>query len=166
MPPKVFVHKQPPIVINRPPQSYTVNAGAPVVVKPAPVVIHRPGKNEIRPVVVDVTSRPIVVTKKVIKIERPVIKKVFVEQYSQKFDNQEDQIAGEYPSGTYGNGISQYSGISSYGSPIYPSTGIGATGIGATQIGAAGCGGCGLSSCSSCNSNPCSSCGATSPCGC
>lgn len=95
--PKIFINKQAPIVINRPAQSYTVSAGKPVVVKPAPVVIQRAGKSEVRPYVINVTGRPIVVNKKILKIDRPIIKKVFVEQYSQQEPNPCDEPVPQYP---------------------------------------------------------------------
>lgn len=80
--PKVFINKQQPIVINRPAQSYVVNAGAPVHIRPAPVVIQSQGKSEYRPYVQTITSKPIVVDKKIIKIERPIVKKYYEEKYS------------------------------------------------------------------------------------
>lgn len=73
--PKVFVNKQPPIVINRKAQSYTINAGSPVIVKPAPVVIQRPGSSEYVPTYETVTAAPIIVTKKIIKVDRPIIER-------------------------------------------------------------------------------------------
>lgn len=81
--PKVYINKQAPIVINRKAQSYVVNAGAPVIIKPAPVVIQRPGHSEFRPIVQTVTSAPIIVDKKIIKIERPIVKKFYQEAFSQ-----------------------------------------------------------------------------------
>lgn len=80
---QVFINRQPAIIVNRKAQSFVVNAGAPVIIKPAPVVIQRPGSSEYRPYVQTVTSAPIVVTKKIIKIDRPIVKKFYQEAYSQ-----------------------------------------------------------------------------------
>lgn len=80
--PKVIINRQPPIVVNRQAQKYVVKAGKPMVVKPAPVVINRPKSVEVRPVVIEHTEKPIIVTKKIVKISRPIVKKYFVEKYS------------------------------------------------------------------------------------
>lgn len=66
-----------------------MNAGSPVLIKPAPVVIQRAGKNEIRPVVETITSKPIVVNKKIIKIDRPIVKKYYQETFSQTEQNKD-----------------------------------------------------------------------------
>lgn len=80
--PHVYVQQQPPIVIDRPPQSLVVKAPAPILVRPAPVIINRPGPVEVRPVVVKHQPKPVVVTKKILKVSRPIVKKYYVEKYS------------------------------------------------------------------------------------
>lgn len=87
----MYINKQPPIVINRKALSFVVQAGAPVIIKPAPVVIQKPGQSEYRPYVQTVTSAPIIVDKKIIKIERPIVKKYYQEAYSQTLPSEGSQ---------------------------------------------------------------------------
>lgn len=80
----MYINRQPAIIVNRKAQSFVVNAGAPVIIKPAPVVIQRPGSSEYRPYEQTITSPPIIVNKKIIKIDRPIVKKFYQEAYSQQ----------------------------------------------------------------------------------
>lgn len=125
--PKVYVNKQPPIVINRKAQSYVVNAGPAVVIKPAAVVIQRPGQCETVPYTLTVTAKPIIVKKKIIQVSRPIIKKYFVEQYSKTEDcNCKDKVVGVQqppsPSGcsSYSSPSPSPAPCSSNASPYYP----------------------------------------------
>lgn len=79
----MYINRQPAIIVNRKAQSFVVNAGAPVIIKPAPVVIQRPGTSEYRPYEQTISSPPIIVDKKIIKIDRPIVKKYYHESYSQ-----------------------------------------------------------------------------------
>lgn len=80
--PDVFVHKLQPIVVNAKPRHIVVEAGKPQVIRTPPVFIHRKGQVHYEsPRVVHHQSKPIFLTEKILKVQRPIHKKVFVEKF-------------------------------------------------------------------------------------
>lgn len=80
--PDVFVHKLSPIVVNSKPRHIVVEAGKPQVIRTQPVFIHRKGQVHYEaPRVVHHQQKPIYLTEKILKVSRPIHKKVFVEKY-------------------------------------------------------------------------------------
>lgn len=80
--PDVFVHKLSPIVVNSKPRHIVVEAGKPQVIRTPPVFIHRKGQvHHESPRVVHHQQRPIFLTEKILKVQRPIHKKVFVEKF-------------------------------------------------------------------------------------
>lgn len=80
--PEVFVHKLAPIVVNAKPRHIVVEAGKPQIIRTPPVFIHRKGQvHHESPRVVHHQSKPIFLTEKILKVSRPIHKKVFVEKF-------------------------------------------------------------------------------------
>lgn len=82
----MYIQQQPPIVVDRKAQNVVVKASAPILIKPAPVIINRPGQVEVRPVVIKHQPKPVVVKKKIVQVSRPIVKKYYVEKYSKQED--------------------------------------------------------------------------------
>lgn len=80
--PDVFVHKLAPIVVNAKPRHIVVEAGKPQVIRTPPVFIHRKGQvHHESPRVIHHQQKPIFLTEKILKVQRPIHKKVFVEKF-------------------------------------------------------------------------------------
>lgn len=80
--PDVFVHKLSPIVVHGKPRHIVVEAGKAQVIRTPPVFIHRKGQVHYEsPRVVHHQQKPIFLTEKILKVQRPIHKKVFVEKF-------------------------------------------------------------------------------------
>lgn len=78
---KVFVNKAKPLYITGKSRRVVVPASEPIVVKPAPVVIRQKGDVEIRPIHITKQPPPLIITKKIVKLHQPIIKKFYYEKY-------------------------------------------------------------------------------------
>lgn len=58
-----------------------IPANKPIIVKPSPVVIRQKGDVEVRPIHITKQPPPLIVTKKIVKLHQPIIKKYYVEKY-------------------------------------------------------------------------------------
>lgn len=93
--PEIFVHQLKPIVIKEKPRNIVVEAGKPQIFRSPPVFIHRKGKvHHLPPNIVLHHQKPLFLTEKVIKVSRPVHKKVFVEKFIKKEYPCKDEIIG------------------------------------------------------------------------
>lgn len=77
----MFVNRAKPLYVTGKSRRVVVPAGKSIVVKPAPVVIRQKGDVEVRPIHITKQPPPLIVTKKIVKLHRPIIKKYYVEKY-------------------------------------------------------------------------------------
>lgn len=83
--PKVIVHqRREPIIINGPERSVVIPAGKPIRVRTAPVLIRRPGIRRFENKVFNHQKPALHFTQKITEVERPVLKKYFVEQFERQ----------------------------------------------------------------------------------
>lgn len=78
---KVFVNHAKPLYVTGKSRRVVVPAGDAIIVKPAPVVIRQKGDVEVRPIHITKQPPPLIVTKKIVKLHQPIIKKYYVEKY-------------------------------------------------------------------------------------
>lgn len=77
----MFVNRAKPVYVTGKSRRVVVPASEPIVVKPAPVVIRQKGDVEVRPIHITKQPPPLIVTKKIVKLHQPIVKKYYVEQY-------------------------------------------------------------------------------------
>lgn len=78
---KVFVNNGKPIIVTGKSRHVVIPASKPIVVKPSPVLIRQKGDVEVRPIHITKQKPPLIVTKKIVKLHQPIIKKYYVEKY-------------------------------------------------------------------------------------
>lgn len=78
---KVYVNNAKPLYVTGKSRRVVVPASEPIVVKPAPVVIRQKGDVEVRPIHITKQPPPLIVTKKIVKLHQPIVKKYYVEKY-------------------------------------------------------------------------------------
>lgn len=78
---KVFVNQAKPVHVTGKARRVVVPAGEPIVVKTAPVVIRQKGDVEVRPIHITRQPPPLIVTKRIVKLHQPIVKKYYVEKY-------------------------------------------------------------------------------------
>lgn len=78
---KVFVNRAKPLYVTGKSRRVVVPASEPIVVKPAPVVIRQKADVEVRPIHITKQPPPLIVTKKIVKLHQPIVKKFYVESY-------------------------------------------------------------------------------------
>ncbi|XP_037039169.1 uncharacterized protein LOC119076489 [Bradysia coprophila] len=83
---KVFVNNGKPIIVTGKSRHVVIPASKPIVVKPSPVLIRQKGDVEIRPIHITKQRPPLIVTKKIVKLHQPIIKKYYVEKYRRQED--------------------------------------------------------------------------------
>lgn len=78
---KVYVNNGKPIIVTGKSRHVVIPANQPIVVRPSPVVIRQKADVEVRPIHITKQKAPIIVTKKIVKLHQPIIKKYYVEKY-------------------------------------------------------------------------------------
>ncbi|KAJ6634872.1 hypothetical protein Bhyg_13453 [Pseudolycoriella hygida] len=78
---KVFVNRSKPLYVTGKSRHVVIPASKPIIVKPEAVVIRQKGDVEVRPIHITKQPPPLIVTKKIVKLHQPVIKKYYVEKY-------------------------------------------------------------------------------------
>lgn len=82
--PDIFYNRLKPIIVNAKERNVEiVEDSPPLVIKPAPVLIRRPGRVEVRPIIVKHQPETLVVPKRITKITRPVVKKFYEEKFQE-----------------------------------------------------------------------------------
>lgn len=77
----MFVNRGKPMYVTGKSRHVVVPASEPIVVKPAPVVIRQKADVEVRPIHITKQPPPLIVTKKIVKLHQPIVKKYYVESY-------------------------------------------------------------------------------------
>lgn len=83
---KVFVNRAKPLYVSGKARHVVVPANKPIIVKTSPVVIRQKGDVEVRPIHITKQPPPLIVTKKIVKLHQPIIKKYYVEKYRRQED--------------------------------------------------------------------------------
>lgn len=82
--PDIFYNRLKPIIVNAKQRNVEVISDSPpLIIKPAPVLIRRPGRVEVRPIIVKHRPETLVVPKRITKITRPVVKKFYQEKFQE-----------------------------------------------------------------------------------
>lgn len=77
--PEIVLHRQPTLIVRRPPTTVRINH-APMIVKPSPVLFHRAGDVTHHKTVHKHLKRPVHVKPVIVKVVKPIEKKVFIER--------------------------------------------------------------------------------------
>lgn len=92
---KVFVNRAKPLYVSGKSRHVVIPASKPIIVKPSPVVIRQKGDVEVRPIHITKQLPPLIVTKKIVKLHQPIIKKYYVEKYRRQEGGQPGYIVSQ-----------------------------------------------------------------------
>lgn len=92
---KVFVNHAKPLYITGKSRHVVVPASEPIVVKPSPVVIRQKADVEVRPIHITKQPAPLIVTKRIVKLHQPIVKKYYVEKYRKHEEGSPAHIVSE-----------------------------------------------------------------------
>lgn len=113
--PEIVMHRQPTLIVKRPPTTVRINH-APMIVKSSPIVFHRGGDRIHRPIIKKHLKRPVHIRPVVVKVVRPIEKKVLVEKHEAPCNEEEEVVLrGGNHHGWNDNGVRVLENLGQYG---------------------------------------------------